>query len=937
MQDLSSTSGGWTHTDAGNTVTESKYRVRSELTDNETASTYHYKSVSVTGNFTHYVTFGIDTTSGTSQWAIWAVSDTVGDLETLMANTSAHTLAVYVLATTTDMDIYIGERDGSGYVNRTVTQDIDEAYRYMPLYAKIDRTSTTFTVTIYREPSMENVIYTLTKTLNSAQTYSYLFMGMNGGYIAAIPETLTTLINSPTPGTATNIGANYVWMKQFTATATGTMTHFRLYANNSGNVKVSIYADSSNSPGTRLGKKDASTAVVTGWNNIALESSVSITSGTKYWLAALSDDSDATTYVANTGLLTKYKSVTYSTWTWPDPITGLSSDTTVDAYYRGVNIVAEIPAIGQSGSISAFSAELWIDETPIPIFDELISVPLIYAENDKDDFNGFPTSDESWTVGGDAGSTIAESSAWSSDGDGKSVLITGVDGDDDDYAYFTTSNSATWNGGVINADVKITALGTNAITELFSTWSTSTSTGCIAYVQDVNDTQYFRVAKYDNSAYTWSSATNIIASLDTSYNVTLVDNPYTERCTLVVNGRLADKVTLGADHIAINRVYIGYLSGGDAYKGGTRYIDNLKFMNGLAYFPSIARGGNGFNTLVATVKQDHTHGGVVNNKLHAFYSTDNGATWNWFYTYSDVSELVGQAAVRWCAARGSWYIFIDRFYSDLSHTSVYECTPDGSGTYLESDDCALITNFSNEAIRMWPTRELNADGKLYVGIEIWPSSAPYTSSNQYVQSALFNWSDGVLSNRYKYAAYDDIVTCTGSHCFVAEPTLFKKNDGTLCSTLRYTNSDGQDNRFRFKCSSDDGTSTWTSATLYDPGEDWNHLNAMPRAFMFRGYSWWQFRDNQNNTDPPRSWVTNIVKAEKDPDTNNKMNIISEMWWESNGEGGNGDIDAISTAGQIYLDLITDMFGTTFFKRLYTGEIGRYTRMGFTNFQDPGVN
>src|SRR4030042_6255283 len=86
----------------------------------------------------------------------------------------------------------------------------------------------------------------------------------------------------------------YFCLFKYTAEATGTMSEIRIKAKSSGNVKVGFYADNSGEPGSRLAKKDTSTAVVAGWNTITLESSASITKDTDYWLAFALD----TTWVA---------------------------------------------------------------------------------------------------------------------------------------------------------------------------------------------------------------------------------------------------------------------------------------------------------------------------------------------------------------------------------------------------------------------------------------------------------------------------------------------------------------------------------------------------------------------------------------------------------------------------------------------------------------
>ena len=106
-------------------------------------------------------------------------------------------------------------------------------------------------------------------------------------------------------------------MGKYAALATGILSEIKVLANVSGNVKVGFYSDNGGEPGNRLGKKDASTAVVAGWNTIALESPVNITDGVDYWIAVALD----AVWIAYTtdAIPNRYKIITYSTFSFPDP------------------------------------------------------------------------------------------------------------------------------------------------------------------------------------------------------------------------------------------------------------------------------------------------------------------------------------------------------------------------------------------------------------------------------------------------------------------------------------------------------------------------------------------------------------------------------------------------------------------------------------------
>jgi hypothetical protein len=79
-------------------------------------------------------------------------------------------------------------------------------------------------------------------------------------------------------------GAGYQMLNRFQAVAFGNMTEFKVKCNSNGTISYAVYADSSGSPGTRLAQQATPQNCVAGWNTLAI-STVSLTSGTYYWLA----------------------------------------------------------------------------------------------------------------------------------------------------------------------------------------------------------------------------------------------------------------------------------------------------------------------------------------------------------------------------------------------------------------------------------------------------------------------------------------------------------------------------------------------------------------------------------------------------------------------------------------------------------------------------
>jgi len=123
---------------------------------------------------------------------------------------------------------------------------------------------------------------------------------------------------------------NYFILSQFTAVASGNMTEFRVKCQASGNLKVAIYADNSNQPGALITAMNTGQAVVSGWNTLSF-TSTPIVSGTKYWLAFISDYNNSVGYKTSAGWLRKYTAATYSTFSFPDPAGSL---TDASGYYE---------------------------------------------------------------------------------------------------------------------------------------------------------------------------------------------------------------------------------------------------------------------------------------------------------------------------------------------------------------------------------------------------------------------------------------------------------------------------------------------------------------------------------------------------------------------------------------------------------------------------
>ena len=151
------------------------------------------------------------------------------------------------------------------------------------------------------------------------------------------------LIGSSVDPTLTTGFGQYFWLVKYTAEATGLLSEIKIKSPGSYNVKVAVYADNAGEPGALLAKKNTSTAVVAGWNTIALENSCLVIQGTDYWEAVITEN--AILYYHASSTARRWKSATYSGFTFPDPAgTGFTSDAGAAAGELGFGVLVVSPS-----------------------------------------------------------------------------------------------------------------------------------------------------------------------------------------------------------------------------------------------------------------------------------------------------------------------------------------------------------------------------------------------------------------------------------------------------------------------------------------------------------------------------------------------------------------------------------------------------------------
>jgi len=180
--------------------------------------------------------------------------------------------------------------------------------------------------------------YAITATgLTSGTTYHMRAKAVGSPSSSTVYGSDVTYVHSPgtcgsdpvgcTVGTPyTYVTSKWVYASRYTATSSATINHINVRSYGTGNMKVAIYSDSYNAVGTLIAGGTGSGAVTAGLNSIPLDSPVTITSGTTYWLAEWSD-APVFAFTAEPGIYANsssaYTSIDFSTttisWRYPTP------------------------------------------------------------------------------------------------------------------------------------------------------------------------------------------------------------------------------------------------------------------------------------------------------------------------------------------------------------------------------------------------------------------------------------------------------------------------------------------------------------------------------------------------------------------------------------------------------------------------------------------
>ena len=150
------------------------------------------------------------------------------------------------------------------------------------------------------------------------------------GYCTALP---VSPLGLTTVGVLSETGdAGYWSANSFTSSLDIVVNKMNLYVGTaSGKARLGIYSDLSGQPGKLLAQT-GEIYLSNGWNRSALESSLSLSSGVSYWLAAEVSSLATTLYFNRSSGQHKYKSYSFGPMPSPAPIGCVTGSGTYSIY-----------------------------------------------------------------------------------------------------------------------------------------------------------------------------------------------------------------------------------------------------------------------------------------------------------------------------------------------------------------------------------------------------------------------------------------------------------------------------------------------------------------------------------------------------------------------------------------------------------------------------
>lgn len=709
-------------------------------------------------NWVIYGGFEFDTSVVTAVAACLMLSESAdGDhdlYEFLTAVADHQHISVYYVDTGAVCTLHL--TTGLAGVETEDTQVISEDYRYRPLYFKLVNTADSLSMTLHKRPDCTDaVLYTLGPVALAANVYDRLW-AMNC-YLVASANTCTGwsggfYINESLP--ATNIPPEIFHVNNFAIpfkeddleSFTGFPTSDLAWTRGLiGTQDFTAYAQTDPSgvwattatrcTGTAVPAnedsyvtKDFGAAYFSGDFRHYLDVCVTNTGSNAFCVYvpwALSDDLDDTANLNDALLVQMYwTDATHCSLRIQEVYDGtVVSSATIYSCVEGTAYYLDIYRDDDEGDFGTFYCDVYA------------SAALRYAEGAKlgtEHIHLSQKNDYQYLHCGNHGNyaNVATFSAYcenlrilqnGSGGttgiveSGGTVVITGMDDISD--AYATAAPTVTGvNGGMMQADVKVTSLENNEARILFGMTDTVNSRIVVVYVEDVGGTKYFRIGKYEAAAWTWSTSTAKTCTLNTTYKVLLVCNPGGANAWyaptwhfLFVDEDFVEHVDY-TNAVSVNRLDLGCLT--SAKMGGTVELDNLKYLNDIVVGPTVCRGGLADDMLIYTCLRGFAA------EVDFFYSLNNMESWTWFATPGYRGMPVWNPEGKDTAGIntvGSWWLFygaggVDGYggTDNIRHCRVYEITT-SAASWEVTDWTADVTFTLRKDFDEWFVGECDAN------------------------------------------------------------------------------------------------------------------------------------------------------------------------------------------------------------------------------------
>jgi hypothetical protein len=517
-----------------------------------------------------------------------------------------------------------------------------------------------------------------------------------------------------------------------------------------------------------------------------------------------------------------------------------------------------------------------------------------------------------WIYAGDAGHCVHE------DWDGEEAIhVTASEASNHDAGTYIVPDAQTYNRFVVSCDVMMLddtqALGASRQREFI--WATDGTHPIWVLVYNSGGTLYFGMKV--NGATTWDTVHQV--QYDTEYHVVFGTTKGTpnDLVSLYVDGELRVQMDYGvaADTaIDLTTIGMGASGGGLALRGGECRVKNCTFHDGQPYFPKVARGGVGDDTLCYTYRRASQHQlEYSDTKIEAMTSTDDGATWTPIDTL-DASDNIDWRMGFPVWDGTYWWMFVhylEHHATDDLHTNIYKST-----SLSTIFDAAPVATENDRWI--WPSQELieTWDNKSVIlcGIEYADTDgAGYPNSTTYVQQ----FGHFELDDDYTLTEVASIMNCNGMIPTYsgAEPHIYRRpTDGRICALIRVqVAATGATPTCYMATSIDDAATSWTLPAYLQTDSD--YVSACMTAFPFAGYLWSTGRDYWTSTG---SHDANTL-LQLDPKTGT---WITEQYFNipnaTSIEAGNGWIDAEDDQnGSLKLDVCFDD-GMALFMQVDTG-------------------